>query len=1209
MAVYAAVMQDNGPSEERGLHPFFHRTRGSAFATTDYHFAEDVPSSNPRGEINPASRKRKRIRETEAETQYPSVDPRQKLTSLSSDDADKGSLQDHLQAPTSVEPVCALGDADQTIGQVDPCELASTSTEVAEILPRENEDTSSSRKMMRLSANGKLSSPPAKALDDTGKRRSSGRQKRKLAPVILKGGNSAESKRSFGQRVATILQSTTQSAAQIHSQNVSETPSKTIDKISTIDPIDKPTHPFFLGPSHPSQSGQVTRSAEQSREEQARHTSNAETRDKPSGKLHSITPKKFKPVDPPNSFSGFGNLTRSPGRSRVMKFPGLHEPLWPPRDLFHVRGADPSELLETSQKVQSTSFTLPYGRNKFKDASAQVYIHENILENLSARMNFQAIRSTLDPRNHAGFREPDPAIRRPQRLIISGSHVQRLVCREIFAKLFRKHPVDDASSEDELHGPSTRGRLPHPALVDIFDRIKTSLTPFDVAECEPQQWIHKYAPKSAKQVLQPGREASLLYDWLSALNVTSVDRPEMLERRHDSKKRSLEAKATESAQRKKRRKTRDAELTGFVISSDEEAAEMDEITDPEDDSDSQNLRQSVKRTVVRVGDGLKHSNSAPAKPMNAIVISGPHGSGKTAAAYAVAKELGFEVFEINSGSRRSGKDILEKVGDMTQNHLIQGKEGAAEEERDESQLRVDEEIESGKQGTMNTFFKPTKVSKREPRKNAVDRSSQNKAAEEKPRKAKSHKQSLILIEEADVLFEEDKQFWATVVSLIAQSKRPIILTCTDENSILVDHQLLHGFLRFVPPPRTLAVDYLLLVAANEGHILQREAVDALYVSQKGDVRATLTELDFWCQMAIGDKKSGLEWMYQRWPPGKDVDEHGETLRVVSVHSYEAGMGWHGRDFAIDEQDVITGEEQLLTDAWNDWNIEIEAHHQQNDALKTAEKIDSGDKAATLKRLRAHEAHLDALSAGDVFAGAGLSSGHQINLDPTQPDIPDRNRNDYSQDYQLIQADELVDHSSLSTHMGITTYCRSRHNLHSRLQSLPDLAAAKYQPIARDDINAMILESSQQLQASAKLTRRDLSLAFDPLAIPQKQLLAQPAGLEASAFDRPMSLLVTDLAPYVRTVIAHDVALEAERERLCGLLSVNGSKAGKRMRTTRASRSAWEGGARESKRRERWWDAKVNTLHVLATGGAGWQDIARETTLSSELGAYAEFSVD
>jgi hypothetical protein len=44
-------------------------------------------------------------------------------------------------------------------------------------------------------------------------------------------------------------------------------------------------------------------------------------------------------------------------------------------------------------------------------------------------------------------------------------------------------------------------------------------------------------------------------------------------------------------------------------------------------------------------------------------------------------------------------------------------------------------------------------------------------------------QSIVLIEEADVLFKDDLNFWATVKSIIKECHRPVIITCNGKSIV------------------------------------------------------------------------------------------------------------------------------------------------------------------------------------------------------------------------------------------------------------------------------------------------------------------------------------------------------------------------------------------------------------------------------------------
>lgn len=116
---------------------------------------------------------------------------------------------------------------------------------------------------------------------------------------------------------------------------------------------------------------------------------------------------------------------------------------------------------------------------------------------------------------------------------------------------------------------------------------------------------------------------------------------------------------------------------------------------------------------------------------------------------------------------------------------------------------------------------------------------------------------------------------------------------------------------------------------------------------------------------------------------------------------------------------------------------------------------------------------------------------------------------------------------------------------------------------------------------------DFAAGLDTLAAPPDYAGPERTfyNLAPSSFDRTFSIITLDLAPYVRTIVAHEQALDSQRVRTSSFLSAGGT--GKRARTTRASRVALEGGARETKRRERWFESELNFQLVMRTAGKEW----------------------
>lgn len=617
--------------------------------------------------------------------------------------------------------------------------------------------------------------------------------------------------------------------------------------------------------------------------------------------------------------------------SRPLGNSGAVGPPWPSKDNCHVRG-----FSEEGAIVHMVEGGPALKERKLKEAVVAIPPEEDILGLYALHLDINAQKEDMLSVDYheRRFYEIPSDVRLPKRVVTTGVKFQEAIRERVAARL--PHPNNSAVEVSRGRANSVSSmsseeptRQPHQALLNLYDRLGRELSVFDKGECESQAWEAKYAPTSSSEVLQIGKEPRILKDWLMALKVenmgTGSNNPKLGTKRKQ-KHNSGAAAGKAATKRKKKCKRDNDELAGFVVDSEEEQDEMDEITDPEDTDYS--TIPGTKKSTIRAGDkgvdspfgGIRE----PDRLVNAVVISGPNGCGKTAAVYAVAKEVGFTVFEVSPGAKRSGKEILDLVGEMTRNHLVQ-------------------QAKAGAPASATSFFK-----------NKKEKSTQ---IEEDPQFNKSQ-QSLLLLEEVDLLFDEDKQFWPTVLSLIAQSKRPVVMTCNDEGLLPIDLLSLHAVLRLTPPPPDLIVDHLLLICANEGHMLRREAVMALVDVMGRDLRASLMELEFWCRMGVGDRKGGLDWMLVRWPTGSDRDEDGSVLRVISRNTYRKGMDWIQR--GASDEDKWNG-------VWEKWGVDVGSGED-----KELRDFSAG-LGKDLQSLEIWDDYAEAMSSVDMCAGLGMDS--------------------------------------------------------------------------------------------------------------------------------------------------------------------------------------------------------------------------------------------
>lgn len=214
-----------------------------------------------------------------------------------------------------------------------------------------------------------------------------------------------------------------------------------------------------------------------------------------------------------------------------------------------------------------------------------------------------------------------------------------------------------------------------------------------------------------------------------------------------------------------------------------------------------------------------------------------------------------------------------------------------------------------------------------------------------------------------------------------------------------------------------------------------------------------------------------------------------------------------------------------------------------------------------------------------------------------PELSDLARSSYivGLPWTLVQADTTPDYTNLDTRLAITTQLLT-HSInssfyytngvsHGLLDDVPNTTAEK-------DIITAIEKHRSPDHISTPVSRTHFSNALDLLAEAPSSSLTAPAPMTASSLDREFSIIVKDIAPYIRGIAAHDLHIEQQRLKVSNLLSAGGGA--KKMRMTRASRSAVEGGRRETTRRERWFDKALDLVLVLRTGGEDWSSLARRS---------------
>ncbi|XP_062098081.1 uncharacterized protein LOC133803953 isoform X2 [Humulus lupulus] len=430
------------------------------------------------------------------------------------------------------------------------------------------------------------------------------------------------------------------------------------------------------------------------------------------------------------------------------------------------------------ERSQDTDMSLDWGTWKFSEEIFMKSIWDlesscqSIFEGSIECLSFQKFHVILHPDNASSFQDK----------VFSDDCVIQEDC------IYETLPTDDETEDSEINKLDSFGE---PAGVVrkqntrkesrfLEDRMKSYYLGCD-NQLRNSLWTYSYQPKTATEVCGNADSVKFLSVWLQQW------------------------------------RERNFQICSDLINCDTSDGQKDDYICSESDSDSGSQCEE---------DKLK----------NVLLVTGPVGSGKSAAIYACAKEQGFEVLEVNASECRNGAYVRQKFGEALQSrrvirHVLMPSaalvNGSASQEYDVGIAEVialsdeDRHIETGVSGIFSH----------------EEAGSCSYKSEVKP---------LILFEDVDITFLDDRGFMAAVQQIADTAKGPIILTSNSHKPLLPDN-LDRLEICFSPPSPEMLLCHAHRVCAAERANIQPHVIEQVIDSCQGDIRKMIMHLQFWGQ--------------------------------------------------------------------------------------------------------------------------------------------------------------------------------------------------------------------------------------------------------------------------------------------------------------------------------------------------------------------------
>ncbi|XP_019430603.1 PREDICTED: uncharacterized protein LOC109337953 isoform X1 [Lupinus angustifolius] len=439
----------------------------------------------------------------------------------------------------------------------------------------------------------------------------------------------------------------------------------------------------------------------------------------------------------------------------------------------------------------------------------------------------------------------------------------------------------------------------------------------DRIECS--LWTHKYKPTKASEVCGNDESVNFLRDWLHLWH----------ERRYQSRK--------------------DSSIK------DQCGTQNDDFNCSDSDYDLEDCNEK---------DSLQ----------NVLLITGPIGSGKSAAVYACAQEQGFEVLELNASDCRNGVAVKQYFGDTlgsrgfkrSLKHQVSSQQKTLEFPPGPAlpNCKATEEMGDGMIEMITISDDEVHSPRRSHGKNNVFTC--------------YNAQTLILVEDVDILFPEDRGCIAAIQRIAETAKGPIILTSNSNNPGL-PYNLDRLSVSFSLPSLGELLCQLYTVCVKEEVAISPLFLRKFIQSCNRDIRKTIMHLQFWFQSKKYSKDKMVQTVYGSLP--FDLEAGHQILPEIIPWSFPSELS------KLIEKEVAKSitimEEKSFLQGLVEKELYINGKQNDLDVLcmvpdfVNAEKVEMIDMNRSITDCSEFESQNDAISQLSNCSGLPVASSWQM----------------------------------------------------------------------------------------------------------------------------------------------------------------------------------------------------------------------------------------